>query len=209
LRKLVALVFVLVVLAGILGVADVIIRRGVEDSVADRIETFTPGSHATVKISSFPFLGRLAVSGTVPKLRADVTGVTAGSLSLGPVDLTVTNLKLNRHELFRGEVQAVSIGAGEVVVEVPQSSFDAFVHLPLTLGRNTVGVGGVKVTVHPVVADGTVTIHPTLRLPSLRLSVPELDILPCVSAAQVVPGAVRLSCHFTTIPGLLQGTFRL
>ena len=62
---------------------------------------------------------------------------------------------------------------------------------------------------HPVVVDGTVTIHSTPRVPTLRLSIPDLDVLPCVSAAQVVPGAVRLSCHFTTIPGLLQGTFHL
>ena len=108
-------------LAGILGVADVFIRRGVQESVADRIETFTPGRTPPVKISSFPFLGRLAVSGTVPTLRADVTGVTVGNLSLGPIDLTVSNLKLSRHELFRGEVQAVSIGRSEVVVDVPQT----------------------------------------------------------------------------------------
>jgi hypothetical protein len=71
-------IVVLVLLAVILAVGDVVAKDGVQSAIASRIEDRDPGSHATVTISSFPFVGRLAASGAVPSLDAVVTDLHEG-----------------------------------------------------------------------------------------------------------------------------------
>jgi hypothetical protein len=209
LRKLVGLIIVLAVLVGLASIADVVVRKGVEATVGERIEARSPGSHAKVHISSFPFLGQLAASGTVPSLQADVTDITDGSLQLARVDLQVDNLKVSRNDLLHGKVRPLSITSGRVVAEVSQSALDSFSHLPLTLGQGTVGVAGVSIPVHITVTGGAVDVALGHGLADLRVPVPDLDILPCVASGQVVPGTLRLSCSFTRLPSLLATTFNL
>jgi hypothetical protein len=132
-RKLIALVLVLAVLLGVLSIIDVVVREGVQSAMSDRIESKLPGSHADVKISSFPFLGHLAASDTVP-------------------------------------------------------------------------AAGVSVSVDVSIVNDAVVVAPGHGLPSINVPIPVLDILPCVGSARIVPGALRLSCRFHTLPGLLSHT---
>jgi hypothetical protein len=205
-RKLIALVLVLAVLLGVLSIIDVVVREGVQSAMSDRIESKLPGSHADVKISSFPFLGHLAASGTVPSLQADVTDVTAGDLRFDYVDLHITDLKVDRSKLFHGTVEPLSIARGRVVADLSQSSIDSLVHLPIHLGAGTVSAAGVSVSVDVSIVNDAVVVAPGHGLPSINVPIPVLDILPCVGSARIVPGALRLSCRFHTLPGLLSHT---
>jgi hypothetical protein len=206
LRKLLATVLVLALLAAVLSVVDVVVRHRVETTIAQRIEAKSPGSHAVVTISSFPFLGYLAVAGRVPSLRADITGVTDGSLHIERIDLQVKDLKVSRSKLLHGQVQVQSIRRGTVVAEISQSAFDALTHVPVTLGQGTIGVAGINVGVHATITPGAVSLALGHGLPDIRIPVSELDILPCVGSAQVLPGVLRLSCTFKSLPGFLSGT---
>jgi hypothetical protein len=205
LRKLVVLVVVLAVLAGALSIVDVVARERVQTAVAARIESRSPGSHAVVSISSFPFLGYLAASGTVPALRADVSGVEVGSLRIETVDLRVRDLKVSRSKLVHRQIQVLSIREGSVVAKVSQSALDAFSHVPVTIGRGTVGVAGVDIPAQVTVSKAAVTVSVAHGLATIRVPVPDLDILPCVGTAQLVPGALELSCTFRSLPGFLAG----
>jgi hypothetical protein len=204
-RKLVGLVVALGLLVGIAAIVDVVVRDGVEVAVADHIEARSPGSHATVHITSFPFLGHLAVSGTVPSLAADVSDVRDGNLMFRQVDLDVTDLRVDRSRLVHGDVQPVSIRRGQVTALVTQASLDSFSHLPLTLGQGTVSAAGITVKASVTITGDTVVVD-LGRLPGLSIPVPSLDVLPCVGAARVVPGALRVSCTFTSLPGALAHT---
>lgn len=199
------LVVVLALLAGVLSVVDVLVRDGVQSAIADRIEARSPGSHATVRISSFPFTGRLAVSGRVPGLSARVTDVTEGDIRFTDIDLDVHDLDVDRGDLTHGEVKPTSIRSGHVVADISQDSIRSLAHLPLTLGDGTVGADGVTVHVQVTLAGGGVVVGLGDGLPTFTVPVPELDILPCVGSARVVPHALQLSCTFTTLPGLLAG----
>jgi hypothetical protein len=206
LRKLLAVVLVLAVLAAVLAVVDVVVRKGVERTMADRIEARTPGSHAHVSIASFPFLGYLAGAGRVPSMRVDVTGVTEGGLHFERIDLKVDDLDVNRSKLEHGQVQVRSIRVGTVVAEISQAALDAYAHLPVTLGRGTVGVAGISTAAHATIATGEITVALSNGLASIKVPVPDLDILPCVGSAQILPGVLRLSCTFRSVPGFLAGT---
>ncbi len=199
-------VVTLAVLAAVASVADVVVRERAQTAIAARIESRSPGSHAAVTISSFPFLGYLGASGTVPALRADVSGVTVGNLRIEAVDLRVDDLKVSRSKLVHGEIQPLSIRRGTVLAVISQSAVDAFSHVPVTLGRGTVGVAGFDVAARVAVAAGAVTIAVGNGLASIRVPVPQLDILPCVGTARLVPGALELSCSFRSLPGILAGT---
>jgi LmeA-like phospholipid-binding len=209
LRRLFVFTLVLAVLVGLLSIVDVQVRERVQATIARRIEARSPGSHAVVSISSFPFLGHLVASGTVPSLRADVTDVQDGSLRLESVELTIADLKLSRSKLAHGDVQALSISHGQVFAVISQSALDAFSHLPITLGSGKVGVAGATVAAHVTVVPGAVRIELAGGLPSVQVPVAALDVLPCVGSVQLVTAALHLSCAFRTLPGFLAGeTFR-
>jgi hypothetical protein len=206
LRKLLAVVLVVAVLGAVLAVVDVVVRRGVERTMADRIEARTPGSHARVSISSFPFLGYMAAAGRVPSMRVDVTGVTEAGLRVESIDLKVDDLDVSRSRLEHGQVQVSSIRVGTVVAEISQSALDAFAHVPVTLGHGTVGVAGVSTAAHATIATGEITVALGNGLASINVPIPDLDILPCVGSAQILPGVLRLSCTFRSVPGFLANT---
>jgi LmeA-like phospholipid-binding len=204
-RRLFVLLLVLAVIVGGLALVDHFVKDKAQSAIASHIEAESPGSHAQVTISSFPFLGHLAVSGTVPEIRADVTDVTAGSIEFSSIRLTIYDLKVNRNKLFSGKVKAVSIQRGRVVAVIPQSTVASIAHLPLTLGNGTVSADGVSVPADLSVSGDTISFSAS-GLGSFSIAVPALDVLPCVSSAKVVTGALRLSCRFTALPSLLSGT---
>ncbi len=198
------MVVVLAIIIGGLSIADVVVKDSVQSAVASRIESRSPGSHASVRISSFPFVGRLAVSGDVPKLVADVTNVDAGAITFSSVRLTITDLKVDRGQLYHGRVKPISIQRGRVVASIAQSSVDSAVHLPLVLRPGRVRTGPISVPARLTVSGDRIGFS-AAGLPSLSIVIPVLDILPCVGSARIVTGAVRLSCRFRALPPLLFG----
>jgi hypothetical protein len=204
-RRLITLLLVLAVIAGAFAIVDHVAKDRAQSDIASRIEASSPGSHATVRITSFPFLGRLGVSGHVPELQARVTDVKAGNITFSSIRLTVDDLDVNRDDLFKGKVKPISIRRGHVVAAISQAAVDSLVHLPLVLQAGRVSAAGVSVPVHLKVTGGSVSFS-AAGLPSLSITIPVLDVLPCVGSARVVKGAVHLSCRFRKLPSLLTNT---
>lgn len=203
-RRLFGLLIALAVLVAALAVADIVVRHRVQSAIASRIEAESPGSHATVRISSFPFVVRLVASGRVPKITADVTDVDGDGLRFSRIDLTIHNLEVSRHQLTRGKVQVRSIGRGRVVAVVPQAEIGAALHAPIELTAGHARVDGRTVPATVDVSGGRLALV-AAGVPAVSVAVPELDILPCVSSARVVERAVRLSCRFHGLPAFLSG----
>ncbi|HET9692309.1 MAG TPA: hypothetical protein VFP61_14250 [Acidimicrobiales bacterium] len=200
-RKLAALV-VLGVLVGLYLVADVVVRGRAESVVASRIEANVPGTTATVHIHSFPFTGRLAVSGSVPSLRAVVTGVRAGPFAVQSIDLDVEHLVVDRSKLLQGDVVPTAIGSATVTAVVTQAAIDAGIGLPVTLGDGTIGVAGVQVPARVAVTGGSITIA-VAGLRTISLPLLPAALLPCSLTGRVQVGQLLLSCSAAAIPPAL------
>jgi hypothetical protein len=201
-RKLVATVLFLAILVAIGSGVDVYLRHRAEHETATRIEQRVPGAHATVDISSFPFVIRLAASGTVPELTADVTGATVDGLSFANIHLDVHDLQVKRSSLLQGRVEVTDIRLAVIEATVDQAAVAKAVGLPVTFGEGTVGLAGIQAPAHISIEANT--IHITVPgLPSISVSIPTLAVLPCVSSASIHPGELQLSCTTTTIPPAL------
>lgn len=201
-RRLVVLVLVLgiVVVAAVIG--DTVARHRAETVIAARIEAAVPGTAAQVQISSFPFVGRLAVSGRVASVRARVTGATVGRFPVDLVDLVVNDLAVSRPDLLNGKVVVRFIASATATATLSQQSVDTGSGLPVTLGAGTVGLAGVQVPAQVSLVSGSVRISvpplPTLTLPAL----PPV-LLPCTADAVLTPGLLTLSCTTATVPTAL------
>jgi hypothetical protein len=203
-RRLFALVVFLAVVAGALSIGDVIVKDRVQSAMASRIESQLPGSHATVRITSFPFVGRLAVDGQVPTVTAEATNVRSGDVTFSTVRLTVHDVHVDRNGLTKGQLEPLTVASGNVVADVSQASVDALTHLPVVLGPGRVSAAGIDVPVQTSVSGDQVTVTAS-GLPSFTIDVPVLDILPCVDTVQIVTGSVQLGCQFHALPSLLAG----
>ena len=102
----------------LVAVADHFAVRWSESTVATRIEQRFPGSHATVTISSSPYLVRLVVFGKVEKVHAHVTDVPDGRLRLDTVDVTANNLKVDRGDLLHGKTRLDSLSTATITARV-------------------------------------------------------------------------------------------
>ncbi len=203
-RRGIAVLLVFVFLGGALSVVDVLVKAGVETAMADQIEAVSPGATAKVKIRSFPFVGSLALSGDVPEIRIEVEGVDAGGLVFSSIALDLHSVRVDRHQLSRGGVVLTGIGAGRVAAVISESDIDAVSHLQIVLGAGTVEVGGVVGRVRTSVDGKTITFR-LRRLPAFSITIPALEVLPCIGTVTVVPGALDLGCSFRGVPAALAG----
>ncbi len=203
-RRLLVFLIVATLIVGLAGLADVVIRHRVETTIATKIDQGVPGSSAQVRISSFPFLGRLAASGNVSKLAAHVTGVVAESVRFDTVDVVVTDVKVDRNELVNGKVQIRSIRQATITGVVSQASLDRQVGLPLTLGAGTVGVAGAQVPATVAVVNNRIRIQvPPLK--PISITLPLTDLLPCIGGASLQPGRLVVTCATDHLPAALDG----
>jgi hypothetical protein len=201
-RRLIGVLVVIAIILVALDIGDTFARHRAQTAAAQHLDATLPGSTATVSISSFPFLGRLAVGGTVPKLTADLDQVTAAGFTFDDIEVVVHDLKFDTSQLWHGRVQLDSISSGSVRAVLPQASIDRATGLPVTLGSGTVGVAGVQVPATVAVADNRVTLTVPLIAP-ITFTIPQLSILPCVGSAVIQTGGLELSCDFTRVPSAL------
>lgn len=201
-RRLIVAIFILAVLVVAAGIADVIIRNDVEQAIATKIDDQVPGSHAQVTISSFPFLGRLAASGTVVTMTAHVTGVVAGAVALDTVDVVVHDVRVARGQLVHGKVQLESIREAVITARVSQASLDHQVGAAVTIGDGTVGLAGVQVLAHLVVANDRIDIE-IPPLPAISVTIPVTNLVPCIGAASLSPGELTVTCTTNQLPPAL------
>lgn len=201
-RKLIVAVLILAVVVVAAGITDVVVRHHVESAVATQIDDQVPGSHAQVSISSFPFLGRLAASGTVPTMTAHVTGVVAGAVALDTVDVVVHDVRVARSQLVHGKVQLESIREAIITAAVSQASLDRQVGVPVTIGAGTVGLAGVQVPAHVTVVNNRIDIQ-VPPLPAISVTIPLTNLVPCIGTARLSPGQLTVTCTTTQLPPAL------
>lgn len=206
--------FVLVGAAAVLAVGWWAQGR-VETTVAQRIDQQVPGARAHVGISSFPFLGHLAASGTISELSVHLgdlpagplafNGLHFGALTFSDVDIHVDDLRMRRDPLLHGRVMIDRIRQATVTAVLDQKTLDQSVGLPITLGDGTVGIGGLSLPAQISVRLRQITVTVPDQI-TLSLSAPPLDVLPCLGRVDIAPGSLRLSCAIHRLPGVLAHT---
>ncbi len=180
-------------------VGDRVAVQRTESGISARIEHRVPGSHATVTISSSPFLVHLAASGTVREVHTHITDVTDGSLPLDAVDITVRNLKISRTSLVHGSVQLLSLSNATITVtlRLAEAVRAAGYSLPAGLGAL---ISGATASVKAGSGRVQITFGP------LTFGFSYGSLVPCVGSARVRGTEVILTCTTTTLPPALQTT---
>lgn len=197
------LVVALIVVVGLLVGADFAARAAVTHQLENRLRKDVPSAtSATVEIDSFPFLGRLAVSGRIATVHAEVTDVAAGPLKLARVTVDLHEVHLNRSALFRRRrVELTSIGKGTASAEITQEELSAELHVPVQLSDGKIGVraGPLQVSAKLTVQDNVIRLSAgPVSLPALRI--PKAPLLPCVANAEILEGRIRVSCTLDKVP---------
>jgi hypothetical protein len=195
-----------VILLAVVSLGDVETRIFAQHQLEHRIDGNVRSAGAHVSISSFPFLGRLALNGTVPKIKAHVPGVVSGPFTFDFIDVTVNGVHLDRSVLFNSQrLQVQRIDSGTVVADMTEAALDKVLGVAtVTLGN---GVAQVRVGVASVSAAVSIVngeLH-VARVP-VNVALPKLTLIPCPLSAVVTPGHLRLSCAFNQVPAALLTT---
>jgi hypothetical protein len=211
LRKLFLVVLIAVV--GALVVADVAARGVAEDQLRQRVSSRVEadgrlsGGTVSARISSFPFLGRLLASGTISEVHVAVADVTVGDVTFASLGVDLRSVRIDRDSLVQDRRIALSsIGRGTAVAEVSGDELSRLLGVPLVLeeGRARVRVAGEMVTVTARVEGSTLVVEAGgLSLPTVEI--PRLPLVACISAAEILPGRIRLTCTLDQVPLELAG----
>jgi hypothetical protein len=200
LRKVVLLVAVV----GLLVVADVAARRASESQLEHRIVASVPSATAaSVRIDSFPFLGRLGLSGRVPAVHAVVDDVQASGLRFSQIAVELHDVRVDRRRLVVDRrVDLQEVDRGMATADITQADLRAVLgNVPIVLGDGRIGVtiGGVTAAVSISLRDNVLRLTAgRLAIPTITL--PRVPLLPCVTDAVAQPGRLRLSCTLGTVP---------
>ncbi|MEA2931925.1 MAG: hypothetical protein QOI56_710 [Actinomycetota bacterium] len=194
-------------------VADVAARGVAEDQLRQRVTSRLESSGSEVGgpvsagISSFPFLGRLLVSGTISQVNVAVHDLTVRGVTFASVGVELRAVRIDRDSLVQDRrVALAGIGRGTAVVEISGDEVSRLVGVPVVLedGRARVRVGGVLVTVAARVEGSTLVLAAGgVTLPAI--DIPPLPLVACVSGAEILPGRLRLTCTLDQVPVELAG----
>jgi hypothetical protein len=197
------LFLILLLIAGLLVAADLAARAVVADQIENNLRRDVPSAtSAHVDIDSFPFLGRLLVSGHVSTLHASATDVDAGPIKLARVRVDLHDVHVDRQQLLnQRRVELTGIGKGTATAEITQEELSDALNVPVRLRSGKVGVraGPLEATAKVSVQDNVIRVNAgPLSLPAIRI--PEAPLLPCVANAEVLEGKIRVSCTLNRVP---------
>lgn len=200
-RKLI----VLGVLVGLFGIADIAARSFAEAKLDARAkEQAPPGSTVATSVRGFPFLLRLALSGSVSEVDFHLSNVDAGVLTFVAVEVDLHGVHLDRQALFNDrKARLTGLDRGTVSVDVTQEALSRALNVRVTIanGDVTATVLGRPVKVIPsVTAEGSLTLQGQGLARALSLAIPKTNTVPCVSRVTVLAGRLRLACTITEIP---------
>jgi hypothetical protein len=198
---------------GVLVVADVAARGVAEDQLRQRMVSRVRASGAEVDgpasagISSFPFLGRLLVAGTIAEVDVSLQDVTVRGVTFASVGVELRAVRIDRDALVQNRrVVLQSVGRGTAVVEISGDEVSRLLGVPIVLeeGRAGVRVGGSLVTVEARVEDGSLVVEAGgISLPVIEI--PPLPLVACLEGAEILPGRLRLTCRVDRVPIELAG----
>ncbi|CAN5706554.1 hypothetical protein BH20ACT2_BH20ACT2_12800 [soil metagenome] len=208
-RKLLVLVLVIVVVAAAL--VDVLIRKAMEDSAEERIrDEVSDIAGAAVDIESFPFVGRLAIGGSVPRITVTLDQVVRQQVAVAELRARIDGVTLDRGRLLDGEV--LITGLDEVVVSatVVEAAFDAFtppgVDLRFVPGRVEAVAAGVTVSAELALEGGSLRVDVEGAVPAFSVPLPLGSLLPCEPELEVGDGEIELSCTSEVLHEVLVDT---
>jgi hypothetical protein len=216
-RKWILIVIPTVIVLALI-VGDQAAKGWAESQLAERAAAYyPPGAGSSASIHSFPFIGRLLVSGSVPQVDVNLDDVRVDPVLIRQLSIHVTAVKLDRSLLFHGKVHLDSVGSGKIVATLdgPSLAKAAGADLRFSPGEVTVHqkVQGVDVTAKGkvTVKGNVVTVTPTsvqgLDLPPSRFAlsyrIPGIELFPCQADVKIVQDAVVLGCTVHDIPPAL------
>ena len=216
-RKWILLVIPTVIVL-LLIVGDQVAKGWAESKLAEQAAAYyPPGAGSSASIHSFPFIGRLVVSGSVPRVDVNLNDLKIDAVVIKRLSIDVSSVKLNRSDLFHGKVHLDDIGQGKIVATVDGPSLARATGLDLRFSPGEVEVrkqiSGVTVVAKGKVAvkGNLVTVTPTsvqgLNVPPSALAVsyriPGVEILPCQADVKIVQNGIVLSCAVTDVPAAL------
>ena len=171
----------------------------------DRVQQRVPSGTVRASISSFPFLGRLLLTGYISKVRVNVERPVAGPLTFSSVAADLRGVTVDKSQLLRDrQVRLTGIESGTVSGEISQEQVSRAVHADVQFhsgGKAVVSFRGlVRVEATVRVSGGVLTLQAG-RLPTLSLPIPKAPLLPCqTSTVEVLEGRVRASCTIQRLP---------
>jgi len=216
-RKWILLVIPTIVVL-VLVVVDQSAKGWAERKLAERAAAYyPPGSGSSASIHSFPFIGRLLFSGSVPRVDVNLDDLRIQTVLIRQLSIHVSDVKLNRSDLFHGRVHLDHVGQGKIVATIdgPSLARAAGLDLRFTPGEVSVHekIQGVDVTAKGKVAvkGNVVTVTPTsvegLNVPASRFAVsyriPGIEILPCQADVKIVQNGIVVSCNVVDVPPAL------
>jgi hypothetical protein len=216
-RKWIFLVVPTVILLALI-MGDQAAKGWAETKLAERAAAYDPpGAGSSASISSFPFLGRLLFLGSIPRIDVNLDDLQVAPVVIRQLSLRVSDVKLDRGDLFGGKVHLEDVGRGTVVATVDGPSLARAVGLDVRFAPGEVTVRqriqGVNVVAKGTVAvkGNLVTVTPTsvegLTVPLSRFAIsyriPGIELLPCQADVELVKDALVLACEVTDIPPAL------
>jgi len=205
--KLQVLLLVLAVLAVVALGADLVLKGRAQDELASEVATRVPGTTGVkAKISSFPFVGRLLVSGQVSEVVVTAQHTSTGGISMEDVRIEVDDVEMDSGAARQGKAVVQSIGRGSVRADLREDQINS--RLPrgyqVHFQANKATVTGPVAIPAQVVAtpEGSIQLRVANRA-LFDLPFPKTDLLPCAPNASFVTGAVRLACTFDKVPPVL------
>lgn len=216
-RKWIFIVFPTVVLLALI-VGDQAAKSWAESKLAERAAAYyPPGAGSSASIRSFPFLGRLLISGSVPRVDVSLDDVRFQAVVLRQLSLQVSDVEVDRSDLFEGRVRLLDIGEGRIRATLDGPSLAEATGFDVRFRPGQVEVHqrlrGVNVVAKGqlTVKGNVVTVTPTsvqgLSVPLSRFAIsyriPGVEVLPCQAETEILEGAAVLSCDVTDIPAAL------
>ena len=217
-RKWIFLVFPTVILLALI-VADQAVKGWAESKLAERAAAYyPPGSGSSASIHSFPFIPRLLFTGEVPRVDVNLDDVRVQVVLVRQLSIHVSDVKLDRDELFRGRVHVRDVGRGTIVLTLDGPSLaravgadvrftsagDVEVHERIrgvdVRAKGKLTVKGNVITVTPTSVEGRSV--PASRF-AINYRIPGTELLPCQAQVKVIRDAVVLSCDVVDIPAAL------
>jgi hypothetical protein len=216
-RKWILLVFPTVILLALI-VGDQAAKSWAESQLAERAAAYyPPGSGSSASIRSFPFIGRLLISGSVPKVDVNLDDLRFQAVVVRQLSLKVSDVKLDRSDLFDGRVRLLDVGQGRLQATIDGQSLAKATGFDVRFTPGQVEVHQ-KIQGVDVVAKGQlavkgnlVTVTPTsvqgLSVPASRFAIsyriPGIELLPCQADVEIIQNAAVLSCAVSDIPAAL------
>ena len=216
-RKWILLVIPTVIVLALI-VGDQAAKGWAESQLASRAAAYyPPGAGSSASIHSFPFLGRLLFSGTIPRVEVNLDDLRVEAVLIRQLSIRVSDVKLARSELFHGRVHLDDVGQGRIVATLDGPSLARAMGIDARFTPGEVEVHqkiqGVDVTAKGKVAvkGNLVTVTPTsvvgVAVPPSRLAIsyriPGIEILPCQADIKIIQNGIVLACNVTDVPAAL------